>query len=35
MGLALEVFQLEEKTRGLRGFKDELGTLAAPRPAVA
>ena len=35
MGLALEVFQLVEKTRGLRGFKDELGTLAAPRPAVA
>ena len=35
MGLALEVFQLVEKTRGLRGFKDELGTLAASRPAVA
>ena len=35
MGLALEVFQLVEKTRDLRGFKGELGTLAASRPAVA
>ena len=35
MGLALEVFQLVEKTRDLRGFKDELCTLAASRPAVA
>jgi hypothetical protein len=35
MGLALEVFQLVEKTRDLRGFKDELGTLAASGPAVA
>ena len=35
MGLALEVFQLVEKARALRGFKGELGMLVVPGPAVA